>query len=277
MAGDGGAPDSGIPDPFYEESHKLENHTIYTFKGVTGQGTLFDGSRTNNLTSTITIRQIGDAPSPPGGDYHEIASSVDYSGHFTVYEKTWLRVFEGAIGSVTEERGEATITTEIIVAKTGSGSPGSSITDPFYVGSEQKEHYTIWTYKGVTGSGTIEVKTDTLFNGAVTVNSVKAIGSAPSVSGTVITDRWFYEGNLKIYHKVGVTGGGKVRSSTQYKGNVTITSESHVVGDGGSNPTPSNVFEVSEEAKDGYTIYSWKEVSGSGSFTLRPKNFMTAR
>tara|TARA_R100000808_G_scaffold142_3_gene1059 strand:- start:859 stop:4854 length:3996 start_codon:yes stop_codon:yes gene_type:complete len=268
-AADAEEPDSSIDDPYHTQRDIRENYALWTFKGAVGEGEYERDTRTrigDHITQT-TIRKIDDWPAPPAG-FVEIGSREDNSGTFPIYEKTFLRVTPGAIGLTTEERGEAVITTEVIVADLDAGEPDTTINDPYETSNEDRDGYSVWTFKGVTGDGEIARDVDTRANGAIVVTSIKTIGTAPTSSGDLITDKEYYEGNLKIYHRVYVEGSGTIRTVNEYKENVTVVTTTAVYGSTGSDPSAgvTDVFERIEEEEDGYTVVTWKTVTGSGSY-----------
>lgn len=275
-ASDAVEPTSTIADPFFTQRDVRDTYALWTFKGAVGDGE-FERQTVTRLGDHITqttIRQLNDWPATPGG-FVEIGSREDNSGNFPIYEKTFLRVTEGVIGRTTEERGQALITTEVHVTDLESAAPAPSIPDPYEESWQDKDGYRIWTFKGVSGDGEIERRVDTRANGAITVTSVKNIGNAPSGSGSLITDRDFYEGNLRVYHRVWVTGSGTIREVNEYKHDVTIIQTTAVYGDGETDPSEgaADVFERSTEQEDGYTVVSWKTVSGSGAYYEETEEF----
>jgi hypothetical protein len=270
----GSRPSPGIAEDtiFYEEVSHNEKYSLWTFRGTEGEGVLLSATdyRFGEHVTQMRIRKIEEYPDEPSG-FITIGETIDRSGRFPVYERVFLKIQAGVIGTVVQKRGEVTVTTETHITEAGSAKPSSSIADPVKTESEIKEQYMIWTFTGVEGEGVLERRVDKRANGAITITTLKWTGAEPSgeipAGATKISEGTVTEDYMDVNLGVWATGSGEIQRTEDVKGDVTIIGHTQVVASGGADPaTGENVFEKRVEQESGYVVYSWKTVEGSGSF-----------
>jgi hypothetical protein len=278
------APSWADEDNFYSETRELDGHLLYTFRGASADGVIdiIDSVVISDEINRRTIRKIGSEPVSPGGNWHEIGSREDDSGNFTIYEKTFLRVVQGAIATSEEDRGNATITTETIVAGPSDGEPTSSIPadERIKTASEDKAGYVVWTFRGIRidDAGIVDDKEEIRYEGALVIRDLRALGGVPSAlpdfpistgAYTKIVSRSYFEGELEFFQEVWVKGDGEIMDRIEDKGSlVTVYTKAHIVGEGATDPslTQANVLSRQYDAKDGYQVVTYKYYTGTGQY-----------
>jgi hypothetical protein len=274
---DGGtAPHSIPPSQVFEERvEEKDGYEIHTIRGVVGQGEIErkEETRYNGALSIITIKNIGQQSTPPVG-YVRISENFDASGRFDVFTDIYVKG-QGLISSESEDKGTAQITTEVHIVQDG-GQPNSQIpSDQIYeTRIEEKDGYEVHTLRGVVGSGELERRREVKHNGALEIITIKNIGQQSlTPAGFVrISEEHDQSGQFDIFTDVYVKGSGLISSEDEDKGSATITTETHIVVDGGSPSSrisPDQVYETKVDEKDGYEIHTIKGVVGAGEIERR--------
>lgn len=273
----GGVPPHSIPpSQIYEERvEEKDGYEIHTIKGVVGSGEIErkEETRYNGALSIITIKNIGQQSIPPVG-YVRVSEEYDQSGQFDIFTDVYVKG-RGIVTTESEDKGTAQITTEVHIVPDGA-TPVSNIppNQVYETRVEEKDGYELHTIKGVVGSGEIERKLETRHNGALEILTIRNIGqqSIPPVGYVRISEAHDQEGQFDIFTDVYVKGSGLISKEEEDKGTAQITTEVHIVQDGGqpvSQIPPNERYETRVEEKDGYEIHTIKGVVGAGEIDRR--------
>jgi hypothetical protein len=266
-----GTPNSTIPDDevFERRVEEKDGYQIHTISGVVGDGEMEKRieSRYNDALSLVTIKNIGAQSQVPTG-YVRVSESIDQSGRFDIYTDVYAKGV-GLISKTTEEKGSASITTEVILSSNANDSGTSIPVDQIYKETvDNKDGYYLHTIVGVQGQGEIERKEETRNNGKlkiVTVNSIGQAALAPAGYTQTVSQN-DKRGNFEVFTDIFVKGEGRVDTTVRNAGNDIIEETvSFFSTDDGQQPTGKLTrSEVSED--NGYVLYknSYSRAAGNG-------------
>lgn len=256
----GGSPNHGIPtDQVYETKvEEKDGYEIHTISGIVGSGTVdrTEQTRHNGALSVITLKSVGAQSQPPVG-YVRISERLDESGRFDVYTDVYAKG-SGLISSTEEEKGQATLTTEVWITENG-GNPSTSIPQGqiYRQTVEEKDGYEVHTIVGVEGSGELDRNHAYKHNGALEVITIKNIGQqSPIPAGFVrISEDEDRSGNFTIFTDVYAKGEGRVTTNSRVTSrNMLETTIVYLNADNGAVPAGCVIGEESHES-DGYVTY----------------------
>ena len=266
---DGGTPVSAIPaNQVYETKvDERDGYEIHTIRGVVGAGEIDRklDTRNNGSLYILTIQNIGQQSPVPTG-YVRVSEKLDQSGRFDVYTDVYAKG-EGLISQTEEEKGLATLTTEVWLTANGGTPPTTIPLGQIYrTTTEEKDGYELHTIVGVQGQGEIDRKLDTRKQGALEILTIQSIGAkAPNQAGfTRVSERSDKSGNFEIFTDVFAKGAGRVQTITAAGSGNTVR-ETIVYLNVDDEPAPQGCATAEDiEDQDGYVLYRKTYTRSSG-------------
>jgi hypothetical protein len=256
----GGTPTSNIPTNqiFETKVDERDGYEIHTIRGVVGAGEIDRklDVRHNGALEVLTIQNIGQQSAVPNG-YVRVSEKLNQSGRYDVFTDVYAKG-AGLISSTEEEKGLATITTEVWLTANG-GIPTTTIPQGqiYRTTAEEKDGYEVHTIVGVQGQGEIDRKLETRKQGALQILTIQSIGAqAPNQAGfTRVSERSDRSGNFEVFTDVYALGAGRIQESKSTSSGDTIrTTVTYLMVD--DEPAPQGCVTAQDiEDLDGYVLY----------------------
>lgn len=185
----------------------------YVSKGLISQT---DETHNEGALLLRTLTYVNQTPPTPSG-YTLITAKVDYPGGLPVFTYTFAKgAGRVSIDTVTKYQGALVLTTIRYFNTDSGGTPSGVLIDSK---DDQGDGYVISERTYAVGSGTIETTVDTQNNGALLLQTIRALGGAPSTPGGYIvisTDLQSSDG-YAIYTYKFAKGNGVISTQTEYR------------------------------------------------------------
>lgn len=265
--------DSGDIDQLYLSDNRFSERgkvAAVVVKRWSEQGVLnyTNKLRYGSLLNEHIITTIGDlsleAAKLAVGIDGETTASLDVEiGQYEGFRTRVYRLYSGqgiiSTSVTTRYNGVLTITT--IVALNQIPVHSGVLTDARV--EDRGEGQVIYTYTFVEGSGVFSTSERTKHNGALTLTTIRAINLEPTHSGALVNTNVDEGDGYTIYTYTFASGQGEVSRSTTSKYGGVLSFETVV----SINETPTGTgaaFKTDVQEGDGYLIYTYTFVSGSG-------------
>src|SRR5690625_3261580 len=260
---------SPLPGEFAREYREESGYRIWTIRGAVGTGVIEDNSQTR-YGGKLTVRTILSLNTPVHAageidfsanvrDGYTLFTSKGVSGSGRFYEKTTSR--EAGLVDV--------FTIRFVNSDDGDAPDGVLISTE----SEQHEGFTIFTesYVLASSSGTISTQTQTRYNGALTLTTIRAINTEPvGPAGSVLvsTQTQTADGYTN-YTSTFASGSGvfSTETSTRFGTKLTLTTIRSINVPPAA-PAGAALVSTQVQEGDGYTIYTSVFASGSGRISV---------
>ena len=138
------------------------------------------------------------------------------------------------------------------------------------VGKAEADGHLAWTATFAKGVGVVSLDTETKFNGALVITTRTTLtapgASAPTaLTGQFSQDKQERDGHI-VWVQRGAVGTGIVDDNTQarYGGKLSLRTVSSI----GTATHAAGEIEFTADARDGYTFFTSRGVSGSGRFSI---------
>ncbi|NBW08425.1 MAG: hypothetical protein EBR82_10390 [Caulobacteraceae bacterium] len=253
---------------------------FYINKGLINQ---VDEVRNNGALLIKTLVYLNDAPSPnPPSGYTLIATKVDNPGGLETTTYTFAKG-DGKISEENETRNYGALFIRTIRWITAPGAsnpiPAQAGYTSFSSGYVEQDGHRIWTSQFAQGSGQLSDQTETKYNGALYLRTIR-YASDPTVTVNPITTPTGYtlvsvseslEGGVKIWTAQYAKGNGQISRNDETKNNgaLLIASIRYISDPSVSvNPitAPTGYVLISSEMaeQDGYRIWNNTYAKGNG-------------
>lgn len=263
---DDGDPISGI---LIDESESEEaGYVLYskTYRTATnGEIGRTVRKRNNGKITITTVRSVGEKIAAPGV---EIESGEEKRDGFTIYTSVGV-TGSGRVSLRVETRhnGALTLSTvQYIDEDDGDPVSGALISTE----TDEQDGFVLTTKRYASGTGTIFDREQTRHNGALTIRTIRSIGTAPvkpegfASIGTEVSEADGY----KLYESVFASGAGQISSSAEERngGVLTITTEIWLTApDDEAGPEAiTGEFDRAYREEDGYRLWTIRGASGTG-------------
>lgn len=262
-----------------------DGHRIWTASYASGSGTIStnDDTKQGGKLLLRTIRSLGTAPSTPGG-YTLISADSQSQDGYTLFNS----VFAKGVGRISTETQTKNGGTLVLTNIRFLGSDDGSTPTGTLVSTEttQQDGYAITNAQYALGSGVLSTSDNTRNNGALLVQTIRSLGTAPSTpSGYIlISDESAAQDGYVLYNYSYAKGNGEIsravdfqQSNDQGTTGITRTTIRYLVAPG-SSIQPSTLAgsvlvgqEVSEQ--DGHRIWvtNWAKGTGLVSSTVESR------
>jgi hypothetical protein len=137
------------------------------------------------------------------------------------------------------------------------------------VGKAEADGHLVWTATFAKGAGVVSLDTETKFNGALVITTKTELTAPGATAPTALTgefsrDKREQDGHV-VYVLRGAVGTGVVEDNTQtrYGGKLSLRTVASI----GTATRAAGEIEFTADARDGYTFFTSRGVSGSGRFS----------
>ena len=253
---------------------------FYINKGLINQ---VDEVRNNGALLIKTLVYLNDAPSPnPPSGYTLIATKVDNPGGLETTTYTFAKG-DGKISEENETRNYGALFIRTIRWMTAPGAsnpiPAQAGYTSFSSGYVEQDGYRIWTSQFAQGSGQLSDQTETKYNGALYLRTIR-YASDPTVTVNPITTPTGYtlvsvseslEGGVKIWTVQYAKGSGQISQDDETRNNgallirtIRYLTDASITSNPITTPTGYVNVSVSYAEQDGYKLWTASYAKGNG-------------
>jgi len=239
-------------------TREQDGYTLFrnTFADGQGEVSLSVETRNNGKLTVTTVEALGAAGSATG---IEIEATTREQNGYTLFRN----VFADGQGEVsrtveTRNQGKLTITT---VEALGSAESAGGV--EIEATTREQDGYILFRNTFASGQGEVSRAVETKNQGALTITTVEALGSAGSANGVEIEATAREQDGYTLFRNTFASGTGEVSRTveTRNQGNLTVTTVESL----GSAGTGTGVeIEATTREQDGYTLFRNTFADGQG-------------
>ncbi len=250
-------------DAGYQEA---DGHRIWTAVFAKGDGQISQDIETKyGGTLTITTQtHLGAAPAALTGEYHR---EYRYEEGFTIW------TIKGAVGTgIIEDNTQTRYGGKLSVRTVVSIGTATHASGEIEFETDTRDGYTLFTSRGVSGSGRYATKTSSREGGAVDLTTIQYINTddGTAIVGVLIdTTTEAHEGFTlftETYVLASSTGTISTDISSRYGGALTLTTIRSINAPP-TGPVGGVLVTTQVNEQDGYSLYTYTWASGTGVFS----------
>lgn len=251
---------------------EADGHRVWSAQYAQGSGRISTRIERKYIDRLIltTVRYLGtdDGTLPDG---FVVEESVEEGNGYEIHSKTYADG-DGEISRDEEERnnGKLVITrirhiTPDDVTTSPITAPGSSVLTDTAV--QEADGYRIWTETFAEGEGRISYKEDVRHNGALTVRTVRYMGTDDGTlpDGVLIDTSTEEATGYQVIVKTYAEGAGTISTKIDTRNNGQLLIQTiRRLGSAPATPSGYILVSTSVEEADGYAVYNYQFAKGNG-------------
>ena len=239
-------------------TREQDGYTLFRNVFASGSGEVSRTVETKNkgaLTIT-TVEALGSASTAAG---IEIETTTREQDGYTLFRNVFADG-NGEVSRTVETRNQGALTVTTVEAL---GSAGTGTGVEIEATTREQDGYTLFRNTFAEGDGEISSTVEIRNNGALTITTVEALGSAGSAIGVEIEATTREQDGYTLFRNVFADGQGEVSRTIEIRnqGKLTITT---VEALGGAESATGVEIEATTREQDGYTLFRNVFANGTG-------------